>query len=56
MKPHHPPRAKNRYCASLQKNLDICMNKQIGPQKCGYMKKVLDMCLKRKKKIVRMGP
>ena len=41
-------------CKRLKKNLEKCKEKH--PKECNYYKKILNMCLKRPKKIFISGP
>jgi hypothetical protein len=47
---------KIKNCFVIKKNLDMCLKKQVGNQKCDFYKKVLQICMKRKTKIFMSGP
>ena len=46
----------NHYCRRLRNNLETCIKKNNIQTECEYLKKVLQICQKRPKKIYRTGP
>ena len=41
----------SKKCIVIKKNFDICMKKRVDKKNCDFYKKVLQMCMTRKKKI-----
>ena len=55
MDPHTGNNYLTKKCVVIKKNLDICM-KRVDKKNCDFYKKVLHMCMTRKKKIFMSGP
>ena len=56
MHPHTRNNHSTKTCIVIKKNLENCMQKATGNEKCSFYKKVLKMCKERKKKIFLSGP
>ena len=47
---------QTKKCKLLKQNLERCIAKHVTSQECDFYKKILHMCLKRKKNIFQSGP
>jgi hypothetical protein len=43
-------------CGTIKKQLDKCVKKPLTEKNCDFYKKVLHMCMSRKKRVFMMGP
>ena len=55
MDPYTRKNYSAKRCILTKKNLDSCM-KQVDKKNCDFYKKVLKMCMTRKKKVFMSGP